>query len=312
MSALTTKWNLPLEIWQQTALKKNKIYKCPHSKDDPLQCEHGEDYWYNYRNDEYTYSYNSWGVRDQQFKPLYGKNVIICVGDSFTTNVGAPVNESWPALLQAKYNIPVIQLSLSKLQFQNIQVLVDKAKEFFIVNDIFILSSIYNEEYRATNQTNLISTLVPTDIEQNINVMKEYAWVQGAHYQFDPPWSFLKSELPVLYEKIPDAHAYLKFPLDLRELNFNAVVNCIKFKNIYNEIGGNNWIPWQEFCKNLLLIQYNTIQLFPKVDHARIRVYINSVIASSIYRSRDGWHFSKYTNQLLADYFYNQANINHL
>ena len=46
-----------------------------------------------------SYEYNSLGFRDREW-PQDTKNAIWCVGDSFTTGLGQPWEETWPSLLE--------------------------------------------------------------------------------------------------------------------------------------------------------------------------------------------------------------------
>ena len=55
------------------------------------------------------YNYNSRGFRDKEW-PDKLDNVVWCIGDSFTTGVGQPQNETWPAVLESKTDIRTINL----------------------------------------------------------------------------------------------------------------------------------------------------------------------------------------------------------
>ena len=59
-----------------------------------------KDHFLNYPK-KITYQYNSRGFRDAEW-PIDLSDVIWCVGDSFTSGIGQPHEETWPALLEKK------------------------------------------------------------------------------------------------------------------------------------------------------------------------------------------------------------------
>ena len=58
--------------------------------------------WYAYPIQDFTYQFNSWGFRGPEYDEHIGKPVNICLGDSFTVNVGGPIDYSWPSQLSGK------------------------------------------------------------------------------------------------------------------------------------------------------------------------------------------------------------------
>ena len=75
---------------------------------DSLSYCNDKTHWKNYPK-KIAYEYNSKGFRDAEW-PNDTSNLIWCLGDSFTSGVGQPQNETWPALLQAKLNQRCINL----------------------------------------------------------------------------------------------------------------------------------------------------------------------------------------------------------
>jgi hypothetical protein len=57
-----------------------------------------------------TYKYNTKGFRDREW-PNVIENRVWCVGDSFTSGVGQPQHETWPALLEQKLGERCINIS---------------------------------------------------------------------------------------------------------------------------------------------------------------------------------------------------------
>jgi len=65
--------------------------------------------WFtNYPIQDFDYKYNSRGFRGPEYDQYIGKPVNICLGDSFTINLGGPIEHSWPSLLQEKFDIPCL------------------------------------------------------------------------------------------------------------------------------------------------------------------------------------------------------------
>jgi len=65
---------------------------------DCLELAMDKEHFLNYPK-EITYRYNSRGFRDNEW-PEDLSDVIWCIGDSFTTGLGQPFEETWPQLLQ--------------------------------------------------------------------------------------------------------------------------------------------------------------------------------------------------------------------
>lgn len=61
-----------------------------------------------------NYHYNSRGFRDQEWPTDLTdlKSSIWCIGDSFTSGLGSPIEHIWPAILSQKTNIRTINISL--------------------------------------------------------------------------------------------------------------------------------------------------------------------------------------------------------
>lgn len=58
-----------------------------------------------------VYEYNSRGFRDQEW-PKEFRDVIWCVGDSFTVGIGSPIEHTWPWLLSQVTNQRTINVSM--------------------------------------------------------------------------------------------------------------------------------------------------------------------------------------------------------
>lgn len=65
---------------------------------DSIECCRNKKHFSEYQK-PISYQYNSFGFRDRKW-PKDIKNAIWCVGDSFTTGIGQPWQETWPSLLE--------------------------------------------------------------------------------------------------------------------------------------------------------------------------------------------------------------------
>ena len=88
------------QVWSESGL--DSLASClnvKHFKSYPHQVE---------------YRYNSRGFRDAEWPEDINqlKNAIWCVGDSFTVGVGAPVEHTWPYILQKRLGIRTINVSM--------------------------------------------------------------------------------------------------------------------------------------------------------------------------------------------------------
>ena len=88
------------QIWSESGMDSLELCKNKrHFKSYPHQVE---------------YRYNSRGFRDVEWPNNIDelKNAIWCVGDSFTIGLGAPVEHTWPCILQKRLGIKTINVSM--------------------------------------------------------------------------------------------------------------------------------------------------------------------------------------------------------
>ena len=86
-----------------------KISSPTSTLDTPEYCRDPE----HYKNYAYPvqYNYNSRGFRDAEW-PEDLTSAVWCVGDSFTSGVGVPLQHTWPAVLQSLINQRCINVSM--------------------------------------------------------------------------------------------------------------------------------------------------------------------------------------------------------
>jgi hypothetical protein len=304
------RWGLPDLIWRNTRRLRNRQFNPPFQVDSPEQCLLGSDYWKNYSCQIYQYQFNSWGFRDCDFdqyrKEIYSGKVNICIGDSFTLNFGGSREHSWPHQLSKYYQQPTLNLGINLLTANYFNAVVDKCRELFNVDKVFILYNLFeNSDLKTT--TGIATNSV--NINQRLKFLKQHCWVHGAYWQFVPPWTFLYDELPYLYEHFPGAHNYFNLytihNLDWSKLNYQTAISSEFLAMKYQELTGHSWPSYENFLMSLI-IDSNSVRSFFKnsVDVQLINEYLSTHLSKVILSGRDGWHMSPEINRALADYFY--------
>ena len=109
--------------------------------DNPTEALEGADYWYAYPVQDFEYEFNSWGFRGPEYEQYIGKPVNICLGDSFTVNIGGPIEHSWCSQLAQKFDIPTLNFGMDGAGNDAIRLVYDKACLVFDVKDTFVMYS---------------------------------------------------------------------------------------------------------------------------------------------------------------------------
>lgn len=305
---VNNKWGINRQAFKQLCRFHGKTVLPPHKLDGPAACMLGADYWHTYPIRDYDYTYNAWGWRGQDYQQYEGQLINICIGDSNTVNLGGPVEHSWPFLLSKYFDIPTLNFGLDGACFYDFNPILERARQSFKINKIFVLYNLFDQDQEPVNHS-VLAVPNSSKIDTKINILKNHCWVQGAHWQFDPAWSFFKDELKCLYEHFPDAHDYMSgVDLDWKAIDYDSAVTSKVLAEEYQKIAGGDWIDYSKFIEllivdpKLLLNQYQDQQ-----DQRLILEYLDVHVAKLLLTNRDGWHMSRQLNQSLADYFYQQA-----
>jgi len=110
--------------------------------DDPNKSPHctNKD-WHEYPVQDFDYEFNSWGFRGLDYEQYIGKPVNICLGDSFTVNIGGPIEHSWTSQLALQFDIPTLNLGMDGAGNDAIKLVYDRACALFKVKDTFVMYS---------------------------------------------------------------------------------------------------------------------------------------------------------------------------
>lgn len=305
--ALACKWGLPPTIWKPLFAKRNTDRPPPIPMDRPDECLLGQDHWYNYPVQDYNYRYNSWGMRGDDYEQYQGQAVNICIGDSMAVNIGGPVEHSWPYQLSRHFNIPTLNFGIDGLSFYNFDVLLNKIRDFFDVRNIFVLYNLFDIDAEPVNLP--IPVYNNVNIVDRIEILKKYCWVHGAHWQFDPDWTFDVDELRCLYEHFPTAHDYLKKWRSSRQVADPVLI--LKNHNMqkeYMDFFGIIDLSYEKFCQIYLAGDDVGGFVDPKKSQIFIQEKFRPFVRKVLDTNRDGWHMSQGLNRVLAEYFVSQVN----
>jgi hypothetical protein len=311
MISIRNTWGVPTPLHRQLATLHGKTFDPPHKLDSPDKCVFGELYWHQHPIKNYNYRYNNAGFRDRDYEQYDGQTVNVCIGDSNTVNIGGPIEHSWSYLLGQYFNTPTLNLGIDGACFYQYIDVLEKARKFFKVDKIFVLYNLFDND-QEKHQCLPLTALNSTKIDTKVNVLKNHCWIHGAYWQFDPPWSFFKDELPCLYEHFPTAHNYLKnIKLSYQDVDLSLVLAQESPRLKYYEIAGSSWMPYEKFCE-LCLANINVVSLFNLgIDQHLVQEflsgYFNPMVKQMLLSNRDGWHLSKMANMHLANYFYQQT-----
>lgn len=262
------------------------------SVDSPERCLAGLKWFESYPYQDYDYKFNSWGFRGPEYDQYIGKPVNICLGDSYTTNLGGPLEHSWPSILQEKYDIPCVNLGLNGAGNDAIRLIYERACKIFDVKKTFIQYSLIHRRLEngvlMHKHAYMYTNIHPFETKDNI-IHFQQNFVKGAYYNFLPPWFYQDDEL----EFINSIPGFAGFCVDRWHYWTKDDPRILCEENAYNELKGPDWPSFEDFLEGA--------EPHPDMFEEQYKVRTRK------YRGRDGLHFSLEGNQLLAENLYNQT-----
>ena len=236
------------------------------------------------------YVYNSRGFRDAEWPNSIDelRNAIWCIGDSFTVGLGAPLEHTWPYLLQQQTGRRCINVSLDGASNQWIARITQKLIEEINPDEIVIMWSYVhrreNKDASLSDEDRRIHEVDSTEIEDLINLKScimsasrpgiTHTLIPGAYASHDYiDTIYNKVSSPSWPQKIRDRKIFENLP--------SYIVNELKYKfeiydQIYKSIVQTEIV---EECKKI----YNLVEVL-QLDYAR-----------------DHHHFDKLTSQWLIE-----------
>jgi hypothetical protein len=249
---------------------------------------------------DFQYTFNSWGFRaDYNYEDLNvdGKKakIILAIGDSFTMNVGGPLEHSWPSQLQERCNIPILNGGVDGLGPDSYHLIVDKMRKYFDVQHTFCLFNLHGgasaDQLADANST-----------EQKIHILKEYEWPIGSEIAFIPPWCWNPDMRKILLSHFPDAFDYMRqIPLVWKDIPYDVFM--LMAQQDYQTYSNSNW-PSLDAIYTQLAGHNHMDNMLSDVDRHFFMKQLTERCGGYAYRNRDFRHMSKQTNGFVADYFY--------
>jgi len=242
-------------------------------------------FWFKtYQYQDFDYQFNSWGFRGPEYDQYIGTPVNICLGDSFTLNMGGPIEHSWPSLLQKKYAIPCLNLGLNGAGNDTIRLVYDRACKLFDVQNTFVVYTFIN---RRLENKRFRSDL--HEHQDNINHFEKH-FIPNAYFNFIPHWCWTSEEMDYIFSK---ASYYLDTKEDFWD---SKMPRGLVSKGCYQDKQGEDWCSYEEFIAGA----DPHPDVFTEEFGLRTNVF-------QLHNNRDGYHLDILANQKLADNLYSQT-----
>ena len=235
---------------------------------------------------ENHYSFNSWGFRGNDYQQYIGQPVIICLGDSFTVNIGGPIEHSWPSILAKHFPIPTLNLGMDGAGNDAIKLLYYRACDLFDVQFTFVMYSFMHRR------------LIDNKFTYNVYEDEEnYAYFESQRFNaiecILPNWVWApNTELKYLRNTDLFMLEAKEWQLFADDININRA--CVVEKS-YNNLRGPDWPTYKQFVTGA--------EIHPDMLTEKFGDFIQPSLQ---YKNRDGYHLSFLGNQIYANYLYNQ------
>lgn len=250
--------------------------------DNPHQSRNSLGYFLEYPIKDFDYKFNSWGFRGPEYDQYIGQPVNICLGDSFTVNVGGPVEHSWVSQLAEHFDIPTVNLGMDGAGNDAIKLVYNRACEVFDVQDTFVM---YSYLHRRLIDAKFKHEIV-TDLK-NYKYFLEQRLLDAFECAL-PSWNFTENENGMFgILEIYLVKENFEYFTEHQELDRRFI--CGK---VYNDLRGTDWPTLEQFIQGA--------EPHPDMLTKEFGQFV------SVYKNRDGWHMSYNANKIYADYLYQQ------
>ena len=238
---------------------------------------------------DFDYQFNSWGFRGPEYDQYVGKAVNICLGDSFTVNVGGPVEHSWCSELAKHFDIPTLNLGMDGAGNDAIKLVYTRACKLFDVQDTFVMYSFLHRR--------LINGEFSQDVNKD-NKNFEYFLKQRISNVIEcalPLWCWSAEEKQFLSES---GIYFLDIPVVLNFSDNQSIDRRFIIKESYNNLRGPDWPSLKEFV--------NGADPHPDMFTKQFGEFVSNYL----YTNRDGYHMNYNANKKYANYLYQQWDLN--
>ena len=241
--------------------------------------------FHEYPIQDFDYQFNSWGFRGPEYDQYVGQAVNVSLGDSFTVNVGGPVEHSWCSQLAKHFDIPTINLSMDGAGNDAIKLVYNRACKVFDVQNTFVMYSYLHRR------------LINGEFIQDVNKDKEnfkYFLEQCIPNAIEcalPGWNWTENECKFLADK---GIYFLNVPYLLYFSDHQTIDRKFIAELQYNNLQGPDWPSFKEFV--------NGAEPHPDMFTKQFGQFISH----HLYTNRDGHHMNYDANKIYADYLYTQ------
>ena len=232
-----------------------------------------------------NYSFNSWGFRGPEYEQHIGKPVNVCLGDSFTVNVGGPIEHSWCSQLALHFDIPTLNLGMDGAGNDAIRLVYNRACNLFDVQNTFVMYSYLHRRLVDTEFTQQVYS-----DSENFKYFLEHR-IPNVFECALPGWCWADEEQKFLVEQ---AVYFLDISLTECFSDHQTIDRKFIDKGAYNNLRGFDWPTLEQFIQGAKPHKDMFLKEFGKF------------VSSSVYKNRDGHHMNQETNKIYADYLYNQ------
>jgi hypothetical protein len=251
--------------------------------DHPDECVWTSKKWYAYPIQDFDYKFNSWGFRGPECTQYIGKPVNICLGDSFTVNVGGPIEYSWCSQLAEHFDIPTLNLGMDGAGNDAIRLVYDRACDLFDVQNTFVM---YSFLHRRLIDGEFERDLHCND-QENFNYFLEHR-IPNVFECALPHWTYTDPEQKFLAEQ---EVYFLDISLVVYFSDNQTVDRKFIDRDAYNALKGSNWPTLEQFVQGA------------KPHPDMLKKEFSGFVSN---KNRDGYHMNQETNKIYADYLYNQ------
>ena len=255
--------------------------------DSPKESFRPKKDWHSYPIQNFDYSFNTWGFRGPEYDTLKGTRVNICLGDSFTVNLGGPIEHGWAKQLATCFDIPTINLAIVGASNDAIKLVYDQACKIFDVQNTFVM---YTFLHRRLVNGIFEHFVVTDDDDANFKNFEKYR-IPNAFECALPTWVWEDTEKEFLKSK-----GIYFFDIPLLFANFPKEYACKHInQQSYNNLKGPDWPTIKELLQG--------VEPHPDMFKAEYSNCIDKSVFKE-YTNRDGYHMNEHVNKIYCDYLY--------